>query len=150
GFQDIVQVQGPIGMLLGQAVVTVAAAPAQQARAIDEQYEVAEQPRWIEDAHAAQTPHQLGPQRGEARGRTVAEEMVEGVVDGTRALVGVGQAVEVGQDVRTPSVELEVELAAAAQLTEIEPQSPPGQKAPAVNAGVLVAGVGQLVEPGVE
>jgi hypothetical protein len=49
----------------------------------------------------------------------VAEEVVEGVVDRTGGLVGAGEAVEVVQDVGAKGVELEVELAAAAELAEV-------------------------------
>jgi hypothetical protein len=41
-------------------------------------------------------------------------------------------------------------LPAAVQLQEIQEQTPPDEKASGVSAGVLVAGIGQVLEPVVE
>jgi hypothetical protein len=65
-------------------------------------------------------------------------------------LRGLGEAVEVGQDVRAAVTQLVVELAARAELQQVEVQPPPGQEARGVHAGLRVAGIEEAVEPGVE
>ena len=80
----------------------------------------------------------------------MADEVVEGVVDRQRRLLGLGQAVEVGQDRRAAVTQLKIELAAAAELKQVQAQPPPGQETRGVGASLLDARVGQAVEPGVE
>jgi hypothetical protein len=80
----------------------------------------------------------------------MADKMVQGVVDGQRRLLGLGQAVEVGQDRRATVTQVEIELAAGAELKEVQAQSPPGQKTRGVGAGLLETRVGEAVEPCVE
>jgi len=77
----------------------------------------------------------------------VADEVVEGVVDGARVVVGLGQAVEVVQDVGAAGVEVEIELASAAELEEVQADTPPAQKAGLVSDRVLVPGIREPVEP---
>src|SRR5215468_10609243 len=69
-------------------------------------------------------------------------------MDGPGGVGGARQAVEVVQNVRAPGIELEVELAAAAELGQVQPQAPPGQKACLVKDEIGVACVGQVVELG--
>jgi len=80
----------------------------------------------------------------------MVEEVVKGVVNRPRRLLGLGQAVEVIQDVGVVRVQIEVELAAGAELKQIQSNPPPGQKAAVVLDGLLVACIGQAVQPGVE
>ena len=80
----------------------------------------------------------------------VADEVVEGVVDGAGVLMGPSEAVEVGQNASAAGVEVEVELAAAAELEEVQGDAPPGEEASGVGASLLDAGVGEAVEPGIE
>src|SRR5207302_905666 len=70
--------------------------------------------------------------------------------DRERRLLGVGQAIEVGQDLRPAVAEVEVELAARAQLEQVEGKAPPGEEARRVGAGVRQTRIGEAVEPGVE
>jgi hypothetical protein len=80
----------------------------------------------------------------------VADKVVQGVVNRQGRLLGLGQAVEVAQHRRAAVAQLVVELAAGAELEQVQAQPPPGQEAPGVGAGVLQARVGESVQPGVE
>src|SRR5262249_39180221 len=79
----------------------------------------------------------------------MADEVVERVVDRQSGLSGVGQAVEVGQDLR-PVAQLVIELASGAELEQVQSQAPPGEEAGGVGAGFLNTCVGQTLEPVVE
>src|SRR5262249_7363865 len=80
----------------------------------------------------------------------MAEEMVEGVVDRQRRLAGLSQAIEVGPHGRAAIVQLEIELAASAELEQVQGQAPPSQEARGVGASLWPARIGQALQPGVQ
>ncbi len=80
----------------------------------------------------------------------MADEVIERVVNREGRLLGLGQAIEVSQDLGTTITQLEIELATGAQLQQVQMQTPPGQEAAIVNAGLLNTCIGEPVEPGIE
>src|SRR5262245_42532451 len=114
------------------------------------QHEQPQQPRRVQDLHAKQAAYHLRPQVGEGFGLAVAEEMVEGVMDGTRVVVGADPAIEVAQHAGALRLQVEVKLAATAELEEVQGNAPPSQEATLVDDRLLVAGIRQAVEPVVQ
>ena len=150
GLQHLVQIQRGFAVPLHQAMLAVPAVEAQHAGAVDRDHPTPQQAGGVEDLHAHQAFDHVHVEAGPGRDRDAAEEVIEGVVDGPGGLRGLGQAVEVVQDVGVAGLEIEVELAARAELEEVQGDAPPGQEAAVVLDGVGVAGVGELIEPVVE
>lgn len=122
----------------------------QQARPIDQQHGLAQEPRCIQGLHADEPLHHLRAEALPAGQGDVAEEVVEGVVDRQRGLVGLGQSVQIGKDLRTAVPQFVIELASRAQLQQVQEDAPPGEEASGVGARFLDAAVGEAVEPGIE
>ena len=80
----------------------------------------------------------------------MAEKVIQGVMYRQGGLLGVGQAIEIGQYVRSAVAEIEVQLAAGTELEQVQGQPPPGEEAGGVGAFLLDAAVRKVVEPGVE
>ena len=78
-----------------------------------------------------------------ARARLVAQEVVQGVMDRQRRLLGLGQTVEVGQHRGTAVAQVIIELTAGAQLEQVQGQPPPGREACGVGASLRDARVGE-------
>ena len=91
----------------------------------------------------------MGPQAFAASDGRVPGEVIEGVVDGTAGQAGFEQAVEVSQYLSAFRAEVVVQLATAAQLQDVQQDAPAGEEATGIGDGLLIAGVGQLVQPGV-
>lgn len=118
------------------------------AGAIGNERDVPERARRVEDFHAQQPLVQLRAQALVAGHGRVPGEVIERVMDGAGPQVGVQQAIEVGQHLRALGAELVVELAATAQLHDVQQDAPASEEAARIENGVLVAAVGQLIQPG--
>jgi hypothetical protein len=121
-----------------------------QTGAIQQDHQVTLQAGRFQNLAADQVADHLDPQVVKSLPVHMAEEMVQGAMDRPAVLVGAGQTIEVVQDVGPVGLQFEVQLPAAVQLQEIQEQTPPDEKASGVSAGVLVAGIGQVLEPVVE
>jgi hypothetical protein len=80
----------------------------------------------------------------------MAQKMAQGLVDRQRILLGSRQAIDIFQDVQFEIAQLEIQLAAAAQLQAKQQQSPPAEKADRISDHRLETRVRQSVEPLVE
>jgi hypothetical protein len=78
----------------------------------------------------------------------MAEEVVQGVVDGERLLPGAGQPIEIRQDLRVEGAQVIVDLASAAQFEDEEEEADPQEEALVVRDGLLEPAVREVVEPG--
>jgi hypothetical protein len=136
-------------MPLPQAAVAVAVVKDQMAGAIGNHRHVPQHPGGLEHLHAQQTLVHLRPQAFVAGHGCLAGEVIEGVVDGTGGQGGAQQTIEVAEHVRAFGAELEVELAATAQLQHVKKDAPAGEEAARVGNRFLVTTVGQLVQPGI-
>lgn len=68
----------------------------------------------------------------------------------TRGLLRARQSVDVAHDLGIVVVEVEVQLAATPQLQHEQEETPPCQEAPVVGDGILVAAIGQIIQPVIE
>ncbi len=80
----------------------------------------------------------------------MAQEMVERVVDGKRRLLGLGQTIEVGQNRLAAVAQFEIQLAACAELQQVQGNAPPAEEARGVDAILLDARVGEAIQPDIE
>ena len=137
GFQDVVEVQHLFAVALHQAVAAVPPVEADQPGGIEQQHRSAQQACGVQHLHAEQSLHALATPTLPAGQLHVADEVVEGVVNGQGSLLGLGQAVEVGQHLGAGVAQFEIELAAGAELEQIQVKPPPGEEACGVGTGVL-------------
>ncbi len=141
------QVQRLLAVPLYQAVRAVPLVEAEQAGGVDQQYRLAQQAGGVQRLHAEQTLDHLGAQAFPAGEFHVVEEVIERVMDRQRRLLRPGQAIEVGQDVGATVAEFIIELAAGAQLQQVQRQPPPDQETAGVDARLGHARIGQTIEP---
>lgn len=80
----------------------------------------------------------------------MAQEMIQGFVNGQGGLLRFGQEVGIGQHAQFEVAEFEIQVATAAQFEAEEQQSPPEQKARRVGDHGFEAGVGKFIGPGIE
>jgi hypothetical protein len=100
--------------------------------------------------HADQALHHLGAQAFPAGEAHVLQEVIEGVVDRQRGLRGLGQAVEVGQHRPAAVAEFKIQLAAGAELEQVQREPPPGEEPPVVDAVLLHARIREAIKPGTQ
>jgi hypothetical protein len=79
----------------------------------------------------------------------MADEVIERVVDGPRPLLGLGQPVQVGQDLGASLAEVLIELATRAPLPQVQGPSPPGEEARGIGTGFRPARIREVIEPAV-
>jgi hypothetical protein len=144
------EVQGLLAVPLGQTVWAVSAMEAEQAAGVEQQHGPAQQAGRVQRLHAQQALHALRAQTLPAVQGHMLDEVIEGVVDRQRRLLRVRQAIEVSQHARSAVAQFKIELAAGTELEQIQSESPPGEEACGVGAGLRDARIGQLIEPGVE
>jgi hypothetical protein len=70
----------------------------------------------IEHFAADELAHTLISQLAQRRGTDMAQEMIQGFMDGQRALLRFGQEIGIGQHAQFQVAEFEVQIAAAAQF----------------------------------
>jgi hypothetical protein len=89
-------------------------------------------------------------QAGQRFTAQLGQVVVQGLVHRHGRLLGAGQAVEVIRHSGAGLAQLEVDLAAAAELAQEEEQADPQQEAAVVDQAVGVALVGEVIQPVVE
>jgi hypothetical protein len=104
----------------------------------------------VENLVADELAHTLVAQLAQRRGADMTQEVIQGFVDGQRALLGFGQLVGIGQHAEFQVAELEIQVAAAAQFEAEEPQAPPEQEARFVGDHGLEASVGEIIRPAIQ
>jgi hypothetical protein len=137
-------------MTARQAMVAMALPKRVQAGGVEGDGQIAEHARRVENLGPDQVPDHARAQLRKTMRLDTAHVMVQGVMDRPRRLPGIGQAIEVAQNLRAAGVELEVQLPPAAELEQVKANAPPGQEARFIDAHHLQAPIGQRLQPIVE
>ena len=80
-------------------------------------------------------------------GSGASEEMIESVVYRPRFLLGLGQSVEIVQDFCAAGIEIEIKLAATAELEKVQADPPPDEKPLVVDDQWHKTGIGDIIQP---
>ena len=151
GFEDGVEVHDRVVVFLGQAVFAVPLVKSEHAGAVHRHDQAAQESERVQGPHPNQAAGTALPQGGQRFGSlTMFQEVIDGVGDRQGLLVGRGQAVEIGQEAQLQVAQVKINLPAAAQAQGEEEQRQPEQEAAGIDHEGLEAGVGHLVQPGVE
>jgi len=150
GFEDGVQVEGAFAPALSQAALAVRPTEREETRTVQCNDELAGEAASIECFHADEPSDALGSQPGDCRRADMTDKMIQGFVHRQRLLTAAGRPIDVFEDMRFGIAQLAVELAAAAELAAEQQQAPPHEELLVVLDEGQEAGVGQLLEPGIE
>ena len=114
GLQDRMQVieSGAVAVL--QTIRAMPLFKGEITGAIGGDNELPVEAKWVEHFVADQLAHTLIPQLAQRRGAHMAQEVIQGSMDGQRVLLGLGQMVGVGEHTEFQVAQLEVQVAAAA------------------------------------
>lgn len=125
-------------------------AKAQVAAAVGDDHQAATQTGRVQGLHPGQPPDHARAQSGHWVSAHPAQEVVQGLIHRPALLVGLRQAIEIGQHGRAIGVQLVVQLPATAQLAQEQPQAPPQQEALVIDDEGGVARIGDGAQPLVE
>lgn len=104
----------------------------------------------VQAPHAEKTTQQLRSQVSVWRSPCVSQEMIQGVVYRPGLLLGLGQSVEIVQDFGAAGIEIEIELAATAELEQVQADPPPNEEPLVVDDQGRETCIGDVVEPPVK
>ena len=108
------------------------------------------QTRPFQAPHAEKTTHHARSQISIWCGSGVSQELIQSVVYRARFLVGLGQSVEIVQDLGAAGIEVEIKLAATAELEKVQADPPPDEEALVVNNQWHKTGIGDVIQPPLE
>src|SRR6202022_3516986 len=97
-----------------------------------------------------QTLKHLPPQTRIWLDAGMAKKMMQGLIHRPRLLLGLGQTIEIGEQVVAAAIQLEIELPACAELEQVQQQAPPDEKTLVVGDVGLKTRIGNLIQPVVE
>ena len=80
----------------------------------------------------------------------MSQEMIQSVVYRPRLLLGLGQSVEIVQDFGAAGIEIEIKLAATAELEKVQTDPPPDEEPLVVDDKRHKACIGHVIEPPLE
>ena len=84
------------------------------------------------------------------RSPCVSQEMIQSVVYRPGLLLGLGQSVEIVQDFGAAGIEIEIELAATAELEQVQADPPPNEEPLVVDDQRQKPRIGHVIEPPVK
>jgi len=81
------------------------------------------------------------------RGPGVSQEVVQGVMYRLYFLLGLGQSVEIVQDLGAAGIEMEIKLAATPELEKVQADPPPDEEPLIVDDQWQIMGIGHVIQP---
>jgi hypothetical protein len=104
----------------------------------------------VQAPHTEKTTQHERSQFSVRRSSGVSQEMIQSVVNRPRLLLGLCQSVEIVQDFGATGIEIEIELAATAELEQVQANPPPDEELLVVDDQWHKTGIGHVIEPPLE
>ena len=101
----------------------------------------------VQAPHAEKTTQHVRSQLGVRRSPSVSQEMIQSVVYRPGLLLGLGQSVEIVQDLGAAGIEIEIELPATAELEQIQADPPPDEESLVIDDQRQKTGIGHAIQP---